>query len=170
MKKLIILMVMVIIAYGVYARAKKSFSDEVVATLDGKNITVSDLNNYVNTLLGEKYAKMLESEDGLKQLTDYYITRQILLEEAKKTIKFDNELVKGHLPKGSDEDTMLLTALLDKEINKKIVIKDEEVATFMMKNNITDKKAAFASLESVKRNELFKSYKEELMKNHKITN
>lgn len=170
MKRLIILMVLVIIAYGVYAGAKKSFSNDVVATLDGKNITVSDLNNYVNTLLGEKYAKMLESEDGLKQLADYYITRQILLEEAKKTIKSDNELVKGHLPKGSDEDTMLITALLDKEINKKIVINDEELATFMMKNNITDKKAAFARLESIKRNELFKSYKEELMKNHKITN
>lgn len=170
MKKLVILMVVMIVTYGVYAGAKRSFSNEVVASLDGKEITISDLNNYVNTILGEKYAKLLETKEGLKQLADYYITRKILLEEAKKTISSDNMLVKGHIPKGSDEDTMLLTALLDREVNKKVVITDEELGSFMLKNNITDRTAAFARLESIKRNEIFESYKEEITKRHKITN
>ena len=170
MKKLVILMVVMIVTYGVYAGAKRSFSNEVVATLDGEEITISALNNYVNTILGEKYAKLLETKEGLKQLTDYYITRKILLEEARKTIGSDNELVKGHLPKGSDKDTILLTVLLDREVNKKIVITDDELASFMLKNNITDRTAAFARLESIKRNEIFESYKKEITKRHKITN
>lgn len=168
MKKIVMLVVVVIVAYGVYAGTKKSFSDEAVAILDGNNITVSDLSNYVNNLLGDKYAKLLESKDGLRQLADYYITRQILLQEAKKNIKSDNSLVSGHLPKGSNEDTMLLTALLDREVNKKIAVRDGEVAAFMLENNISDETSAVARLESVKRNELFKSYKEELLKNHNI--
>lgn len=170
MKKIlgIILAVLMLATIVAFAQFRSLGKGKIVAIFDGKEIMVSDLNNYVETLLGEKYKKMLETEEGIKQIADYYITRQIILDYAKENIKNDDKLLKSHSSGSMDRDTMLITAAIKKEIQDKIVIEKDEIEQFMKEYNITDKTAAFAKLESLKRSELFKKFITELKSKHSI--
>lgn len=170
MKKILGFVVIAIMigVIGVYAQFGSKGEDKVIAIFDGKEIKMLELNNYVNTLLGEKYKKMLESKEGIKQLADYYITRQIVLSYAKETIGNDDKIVANHQQRNMDKETMLISAVLQKEVQNKVVISNEELENFMKNTNITDKIAAYSRLESQKRADIYKKFIDELKSKHSI--
>ncbi|UOD35717.1 hypothetical protein DSN97_05230 [Deferribacteraceae bacterium V6Fe1] len=170
MKKLLGVVFLIVIFASIVAFAQFGSSEKgkIVAVFDGNEIKVSDLTNYVDTLLGEKYKKMLETEDGIKQIADYYITRQIILDYAKENIKGDDKLLKSHSNGNMDKDTMLITAVIKKEVQDKIVIEKDELEKFMKESDIKDRTAALARLEAKKRAELFNKFIAELKGKHSI--
>ncbi|MBZ4655782.1 MAG: hypothetical protein JG759_330 [Thermoanaerobacter sp.] len=170
MKKLlgVIFLIVTFASIVAFAQFGSSEKGKVVAVIDGNEIKLSDLTNYVDTLLGEKYKKMLETEDGIKQIADYYITRKVILDYAKETIKADDKLLKSHSGGSTDKDTMLITAVLKKEVQDKIAIEKDELEKFMKESQITDRTAALAKLEAMKRAEIFNKFITELKGKHSI--
>jgi len=137
----------------------------VLAYLDGKPVTYEDIKEYVSQLPGEKYKKMLETRDGLKKLVNYYIDREIILEEAKKTVSKKEGVLRSH--SGLDQDAAYIIAYLTKEINERVEINQDEVKAYAKEKGISEQKA-YAELLSRKRRELFKKLLAKLKKKHKI--
>lgn len=146
---------------------------ERVAKLDNEVITKSTLENYVNEFLSADYKKLLKTEDGLKQLADYYINRQILLERARNEIDSKNDLIKGHMhdnkADSKTENTMYITAYLKQNINDKIKITKSQMQDYMEKHNINSKREAEIKLSNEKREKIFKKLITDLRSNHSIS-
>jgi hypothetical protein len=141
----------------------------VIAKLDGKPITKQELIKYANSIPNSKYREMLKTDEGLRKLAELYIQRQILLEEAKKTVdknKDENKSIFSSHGK-MDEDTIYLIAYLTKEVEKKINITPEEIQSYMKEKNLS-KQQAVSELASKKRREIYFSLIDKLKKKHKI--
>jgi|GEM_PF-754991 di/tripeptidase len=168
MKKVYSVLLIIIMA-GIFSTVS---AEEKVARLDDEIITKSMLEEYVDNFLGEDYKKMLNSESGVKKLADFYINRQIILEKAKKTIKPDNELLKGHMNGEKEnkktENTMYITAFLKQEINDKLSLSKKEMQRYMKKHNIDSKREAEIKLSNEKRKKMFDELIEELRAEHTI--
>jgi len=168
MKKVLGVLLAIIMA-GIFSTVS---AEEKVARLDDEIITKATLEKYVDNFLGKEYEKMLNSESGLKKLADFYINRQIILEKAKKTIKPENELLKGHMH-GEKEDkktenTMYITAFLKQEINDKLKLTKEEMQRYMKQNNIDSKREAEIKLSNEKRKKMFGELIADLRAKHTI--
>ncbi|TYB32405.1 MAG: hypothetical protein FXF49_11675 [Flexistipes sinusarabici] len=168
MKKVLGVLLAIIMA-GIFSTVS---AEEKVARLDDEIITKATLEKYVDNFLGKEYEKMLNSESGLKKLADFYINRQIILEKAKKTIKPENELLKGHMH-GEKEDkktenTMYITAFLKQEINDKLKLTKEEMQRYMKQNNIDSKREAEIKLSNEKRKKMFGELIADLRAEHTI--
>lgn len=168
MKKVLGVLLAIIMA-GIFSTVS---AEEKVARLDDEIITKATLEKYVDNFLGKEYEKMLNSESGLKKLADFYINRQIILEKAKKTIKPENELLKGHMH-GEKEDkktenTMYITAFLKQEINDKLSLSKKEMQRYMKQNNIDSKREAEIKLSNEKRKKMFGELIAELRAEHTI--
>lgn len=168
MKKLFCILLVIFMA-GTSLAAN---SQEKIAKLDDEVITKSILTEYVNNFLGEKYEKMLNSEQGLKKLADFYINRRIILQKARETVNSENDLLKGHMPEGKDdsktENTMYITAFLKQQINDKLDLTKEEMESYMDKNNIDSKREAEIRLSNEKRKKMFKQLISQLRSEHSI--
>ncbi|MEC9491628.1 hypothetical protein [Flexistipes sp.] len=147
---------LVIIMAGVLSTVS---AEQKIARLDDEIITKTTLEKYVDNFLGKEYEKMLNSDTGLKKLADFYINRQIILEKAKKTIKPENELLKGHMHGEKEnkrtENTMYITAFLKQEINDKLNLTKKEMQRYMKQNNIDSKREAEIKLSNEKRKKMF---------------
>jgi hypothetical protein len=139
---------------------------DVVARLDGKNITKQILKEYANSLKNKKYMELLNSREGLKKLAEYYIQRQILLEEAKKTVNKNKEMFKSHSSKVG-EDTAYILTYLNMEIGSKVQPTEEEVERYMKEKHVT-KVQARRDLMAEKSKKLYLQLIERLKKKHKI--
>lgn len=177
MKKRIVLASLILsISIVVFAASKSYLSENKmtksspIASLDSKEITKELLTNYVNELaLGKKYEKMLSNDEGLKKLADFYITRKILLDFADKNDYKDTHFVKQHaMSENQDDKTIMISAVLKKEINDKIDIQQEEIDAFLTETNTTDRRAAYFTLQSVHRQKLYKEFIAELKTQHDI--
>ncbi|WP_456342907.1 hypothetical protein [Thermovibrio sp.] len=157
----LIFLVFVFVGSTVYGEEK----DRVLAYLDGKPITYSDLKSYVELLPGEKYKKMLTTNQGLKKLLGYYIDRQIILEEAKKSVSSREGSFNAHV--GMDKDAAYIIAYLSKEISGKITISKEEVKQLAEQKHISENRA-YAELLSQKRRQAYETLIEKLRAKHRI--
>ncbi len=167
MKRLLILFLMISFSIHGFAVAESvKGKSQVVAKLDGKPITKEDLENYARMIPGDKYVKMLETEEGLRKLAEFYIQRQIILQEAKKVVNKKKGVYKAHGSK-MDEDAAYIIAYLTKEVESKVEITPEEIEKYMKEKNLT-KQQAVSELASEKRRKLYFSLIENLKKKHRI--
>ncbi len=168
MKKVLGVLLVIIMA-GVLSTVS---AEQKVAQLDDEIITKSTLEEYVNNFLGNEYEKLLNSETGLKKLADYYINRHIILEKAKKTISPENDLLKGHMHGQKDnkkvENTMYITAFLQREINNKLNLTKQEMQRYMKEKNIDSEREAEIKLSNEKRERMFDELIAELRAEHTI--
>ncbi|AEI13975.1 hypothetical protein Flexsi_0285 [Flexistipes sinusarabici DSM 4947] len=168
MKKVLGILLVIIMA-GVLSTVS---AEQKIARLDGEIITKATLEKYVDNFLGKEYEKMLNSESGLKKLADFYINRQIILEKAKKTIKPENELLKGHMHGKKEnmrvKNTMYITAFLKQEINDKLNLTKKEMQRYMKQNNIDSKREAEIKLSNEKRKKMFGELIADLRAEHTI--
>lgn len=168
MKKVLGVLLVIIMA-GVLSTVS---AEQKIARLDGEIITKATLEKYVDNFLGKEYEKMLNSESGLKKLADFYINRQIILEKAKKTIKPENELLKGHMHGKKEnmrvKNTMYITAFLKQEINDKLNLTKKEMQRYMKQNNIDSKREAEIKLSNEKRKKMFGELIADLRAEHTI--
>jgi len=139
--------------------------NKVLAYLDGKPITYSDLESYVELLPSEKYKKMLTTKQGFKKLLGYYIDRQIILEEAKKSISSRESSFNAH--RGMDKDAAYIIAYLSKKIGSKITISKEEVKQLARQKHISENRA-YAELLSKKRRQAYEALIKKLRARHKV--
>ncbi len=161
---------MLSVSIVVFAATKSYVNKDIIAKLDGKPITKEILKKYVNDLkLSKQYKKMLKSDEGLKKLTESYISRQIILDYAKKNKFEDSHFVKQHMMSdGQDKDAVLISAVLSKEVNEKITVLPEEIDARLKKTNSTDRKNAYFEIMSLKRQKKFNEFISSLKKKHKI--
>ena len=157
---LLFFLALLLFSPAVYGKENK-----VVAYLDGKPITYSELKAYAEMLPGDKYKKMLENREGLKKLLNYYIDRLIILEEAKKEIKTPERVFRAH--SSLDKDSAYIIAYLSRKVDGEIEVTEEEVEKYAKERGI-EKRLAYAELLSKKRREKFKELLRALRKKHKI--
>ena len=171
MKKITAFVTMILsISIVVFAASKSYGNKDVIAKLDGKPITKEVLKKYVKELkLPKQYKRMLNSKEGLKKLTESYISREILLDYAKKNNFKDSHFVKQHMmSENQNEDAVMITAVLSKEVNEKITVLPEEIDARLKETNSTDRKNAYFEIMSLKRQKKFNEFISKLKKEHKI--
>jgi hypothetical protein len=171
-KSVLIILIILSLCLVVFATSKYYFkSDSLVATYDGFKITKDVLEKYVeDTQLPKKYQKMLKSKDGLKQLADYYMIRQMILDYAKKNKYDESHFVKQHMmSENNNKDMVMISAVLTKEINDKITVLPEEIDKYLKKNNSNDRRDAYFAIMSIKRQKRYDEFVKELRSKHKIT-
>lgn len=170
MKKAI-LVLLILFGISIYSFgdfSKDEDKNRAVAVLDGENIYLSDIKEYCENVLGKKYKNFLDTTDGLKELTKYYISRQIILKYAEDEIENLEPLLNSHENSNLDRDTILIAAVLKKEVKDKVEITEEELKKYMANANAADEAAAFSKLQASKHSERLKEFIDSLKKNHKI--
>jgi len=142
-------------------------NSRVVAKLDGKPITVKELQEYANNL-PEKYKKMLATDEGLRKLAEFYIQRKVLLEEAKKEISERDTVLSSHSGRMGKE-TAYIIAYLSKKVGEKAEaeIGDKELKEYMKEHNVS-RTEALNRLLSEKRRKLYRELIGNLLKKHKV--
>ena len=158
-----------VIGFGVlgFSHINKENS-KPVASLDGREIDKKVLVVYLEEVLGDEYSQLLKSDDGLKTLADYYINRTLLLGYAKETIGKDNPILTKHKARGSDQDTMYLTALLKVEVQDKVVLTEKKIEQMMQVKPELSRAAVEAKLKGAMRAEYTNDLIEFVRKGHEI--
>ena len=152
----------------IFSVAAYSYNEDIVASLDDKNITVEALASYVEDVAGDKYEPWLRDKDGLRKLADFYINRTLLLEYARKTVNKKDAIVTNHNARSVDEDVMYLTTLLKFEVQDKVNVSAEDVDSYMKKNKIVSEKQARQEIESGLKNKLMGALVENVRAGHEI--
>ena len=124
---------------------------------------------YVEEVAGKNYEPWLRNKEGLRKLADFYINRTLLLEYARQTVDKKNTIVKNHSVRSVDEDVMLLTSLLQTEVQDKVQVTDEEVYAYMQENVNTSEKKARQMVESGLKNERMDTLVTKVRTGHVIT-
>ncbi len=145
----VILLFSFIISVAVYASNTK-----VIANLDDKNVTKEILTSYVKDVAGKDYEPWLHDKEGLRKLADFYINRTLLLEYARKSVDKKNTIVTNHNARSMDADVMLLSSLLQSEVQDQVQVTEDEVRAYMKQNSIDSEKEARQKLESGLKNRL----------------
>jgi hypothetical protein len=171
MKKIIIFVILAVCTVGVLTlSAFDNKPKDVVGYLDGQPVKMTEIENYVDTLLGTAYLGKLKSEEGLKELFNNYVNRKLILDHARKEIKDDNSFVKHHTMGEIDEDSAKISALLKQEINDKVEITKEELDKFYTESGkFKTIDEAERNLISMKRVNLFNKFITKLRAEHKIS-
>lgn len=128
-KKLITaLIILILVSPFIYAEEK---SQEILARINGKVVTVKDLKERLAIIPGE-VLDYYKSKEGRKKLLDDLIEETILLDEVRK-IKLDQtDEAKKELELSKKQ--VLINLLLEKEVTGKIKITDKEIKDFYIKN------------------------------------
>jgi len=171
MKKTLIILVLLVAVAGIvgFTSFNKNV-EEVVGHIDDKAITTSELQNYVDTLLGVTYEKKMDTKEGRQELFNHYVNRTLLLEYAKQNIKEDDSFVVSHTMGEVSQESALISAVLKKEINDKVKYTKNDVLDLAHKDfKFKDIEAAEREIISQKRLELFGKLMEGIKAKHKIS-
>jgi hypothetical protein len=126
----------------------------IIANLDDENVTVEILTSYVEDVAGKNYEPWLHDKEGLRKLADFYINRTLLLDYARKSVDKKNTIVTNHNARSMDADVMLLSSLLQSEVQDKVQVTEDVVGAYMEMNGLDSKKEARQKMESKLKNEL----------------
>ena len=159
---------LVFLSIMTFSLAAYTYSEEVVASLDGENITVELLSTYVEDVAGRGYKSWLNDKEGLRKLADFFINRTLLLKYARQTVNKNDTIVTNHNARSVDEDVMYLTTLLKIEVQDKVNVSEENVAAYMMENEISSEKLAVQEIESAQKNQLTSALIEKVRVGHEI--
>lgn len=143
-------------------------SEKVIASLDDENVTLQTLTNYVETVAGNNYKPWLRDKDGLRKLSDFFINRTLLLEYARQTVAQDNTIVTNHSARRVDADAMYLSSLLQREIQDKVHITQEDLRTYMQGKESSSEKLATQEMESNQKTALMDALVDKLRAGHDI--
>jgi hypothetical protein len=142
-------------------------AEDIVAKLDGKDITKAILADYVDRVLGDKYKHMLETPEKLRELAGFYIDREIILAYARKTVKKDDTFLE-HFGTAADEDTMFITTILKNEVNDKVEATETEIKKAFSTGAYGSPRDAELSLIAQKRRDAYKQFITDLRTKHVI--
>jgi len=159
---------LVLLSTSIFFVTAYAYSENIVASLDDKNVTVEMLATYVEDVAGKNYESWLRDKDGLRKLADFYINRTLLLEYARRTVNKNDSIVTNHNARSVDEDVMYLTTLLKIEVQDKVHVTDDDVRNYMEKNKASSEKLARQEMESVQKNKLMGSLVEKVRAGHDV--
>ena len=156
---------------------KEEQKGQYLVKINGVTITKEDLKKEVEAL--PPFAqKMFEGEEGIARLIDELIKKELLYQEAKKK-GLDRDA--AYLKKVADSQKLILiSALLEKEIEDKAKLSDKDVRDFYEKNKadfmVQGKTIEFEKIRDMlaqrltaqKQKEVFDGYVENLKKSYKI--
>ena len=175
MKKIAVFVLTVFLVFG--CAKKEEQKGQYLVKINGITITKEDLKKEVEAL--PPFAqKMFEGEEGIARLIDELIKKELLYQEAKKK-GLDRDA--GYLKKVADSQKLILiSALLEKEIEDKARLSDKDVRDFYEKNKadftVQGKTIEFEKVRDMlaqrltaqKQKEVFDGYVENLKKSYKI--
>ncbi len=176
MKKFFV--VMLVLGFAITGCAKKEEQKgQYLVKVNGVTITKEDLKKEVEAL--PPFAqKMFEGEEGIARLIDELIKKELLYQEAKKK-GLDRDAT--YLKKVADSQKLILiSALLEKEIEDKARLSDKDIRDFYEKNKadfmVQGKTIEFEKIRDMlaqrltaqKQKEVFDGYVESLKKAYKI--
>ncbi|MCE5194169.1 MAG: SurA N-terminal domain-containing protein [Nitrospiraceae bacterium] len=176
MKKVLVLILGIFILVGCSKDGSKK--NPVLAKVDGSAITKEDLSRELEAL--PVFAqKMFDGEEGKSRLIDEIVKKELLYKEAKKK-GLDKD--PAYAKKIADtQKLILISTLLEKEIDSKVNVSEQEIKDFYDKNkaNIKDKSGRQYKFEEVKgyltqqissqkQKEAFDAYIENLKKTYKV--
>ena len=156
---------------------KEEQKGQYLVKINGVTITKEDLKKEVEAL--PPFAqKMFEGEEGIARLIDELIKKELLYQEAKKK-GLDKDA--AYLKKVADSQKLILiSALLEKEIEDKAKLSDKDIRDFYEKNKadfmVQGKTIEFEKIRDMlaqrltaqKQKEVFDGYVENLKKSYKI--
>ncbi len=140
----------------------------IIASLDDENVTVEILSRYVDDVAGKSYETWLQDDAGLRKLADFYINRTLLLDYARKSVDKKNTIVTNHNARSMDADVMLLSSLLQREVQDQVQITQDEVRSYMKKRSIDSERLARQEMESGLKNELMSALIAKIRVGHSI--
>ncbi|MFZ3122812.1 MAG: SurA N-terminal domain-containing protein [Thermodesulfovibrionales bacterium] len=175
MKKIAVFVLTVFLVFG--CAKKEEQKGQYLVKINGVTITKEDLKKEVEAL--PPFAqKMFEGEEGIARLIDELIKKELLYQEAKKK-GLDRDA--AYLKKVADSQKLILiSALLEKEIEDKAKLSDKDVRDFYEKNKadfmVQGKTIEFEKIRDMlaqrltaqKQKEVFDGYVENLKKSYKI--
>jgi hypothetical protein len=159
---------LVLLSTSIFFVTAYAYSENIVASLDDKNVTVEMLATYVEDVAGKNYESWLRDKEGLRKLADFYINRTLLLEYARRTVNKNDTIVKNHNARSVDEDVMYLTTLLKIEVQDKVLVTDDEVRDYLEKNHVASEKQARQEIESELKNEMMGNLVEKVRAGHDV--
>ena len=168
MMKKVLTATLVLLSIFTFFVTAYAYSENVVASLDEKSVTVETLATYVEDVAGKNYESWLRDKDGLRKLADFYINRTLLLEYARQTVNKNDTIVTNHNARSVDEDVMYLTTLLKIEVQDKVHVTDDDVRDYMGKNKTASEKQARQEMESDQKNKLMGALVEKVRAGHDI--
>ncbi len=175
MKKIAVFVLTVFLVLG--CAKKEEQKGQYLVKINGITITKEDLKKEVEAL--PPFAqKMFEGEEGIARLIDELIKKELLYQEAKKK-GLDKDT--AYLKKVADSQKLILiSALLEKEIEDKAKLSDKDIRDFYEKNKadfmVQGKTIEFEKVKDMltqrltaqKQKEVFDGYVENLKKSYKI--
>lgn len=175
MKKVAVFVLTVFLVVG--CAKKEEQKGQYLVKINGVTITKEDLKKEVEAL--PPFAqKMFEGEEGIERLIDELIKKELLYQEAKKK-GLDKDA--AYLKKVADSQKLILiSALLEKEIEDKAKLSDKDIRDFYEKNKadfmVQGKTIEFEKVRDMlaqrlaaqKQKEVFDGYVENLKKSYKI--
>lgn len=179
MKRFLVFVLVLALGFVLAGCAKKeNEKGQYLVKINNTTITKEDLNKEIEAL--PVFAqKMFEGEEGMAKLLDELIKKELLYQEAKKK-GLDKDPV--YIKKIADSQKLILiSSLLEKEIEDKAKLSDKDVKDFYEKNkaNLIDKSGKPVEFDKIKdmlaqrltaqkQKEVFDSYVENLKKSYKI--
>jgi len=175
MKKIAVFVLTVFLVFG--CAKKEEQKGQYLVKINGVTITKEDLKKEVEAL--PPFAqKMFEGEEGIARLIDELIKKELLYQEAKKK-GLDRDA--SYLKKVADSQKLILiSALLEKEIEDKAKLSDKDIRDFYEKNKadfmVQGKTIEFEKIRDMlaqrltaqKQKEVFDGYVENLKKSYKV--
>lgn len=175
MKKIAVFVLAVFLVFG--CAKKEEQKGQYLVKINGVTITKEDLKKEVEAL--PPFAqKMFEGEEGIARLIDELIKKELLYQEAKKK-GLDKDA--AYLKKVADSQKLILiSALLEKEIEDKAKLSDKDIRDFYEKNKadfmVQGKTIEFEKIRDMlaqrltaqKQKEVFDGYVENLKKSYKV--
>lgn len=179
MKRFLVFVLVLALGFVLAGCAKReNEKGQYLVKINNTTITKEDLNKEIEALPAFAQ-KMFEGEEGMTKLIDELIKKELLYQEAKKK-GLDKD--PAYIKKIADSQKLILiSSLLEKEIEDKAKLSDKDVKDFYEKNkaDLIDKSGKPIEFDKIKdmlaqrltaqkQKEVFDSYVENLKKSYKI--
>lgn len=179
MKRFLVFVLVLVLGFVLAGCAKReNGKGQYLVKINNTTITKEDLNKEIEALPAFAQ-KMFEGEEGMTKLIDELIKKELLYQEAKKK-GLDKD--PAYIKKIADSQKLILiSSLLEKEIEDKAKLSDKDVKDFYEKNkaDLIDKSGKPIEFDKIKdmlaqrltaqkQKEVFDSYVENLKKSYKI--
>lgn len=141
---------------------------KVLAAINGQAITSSDFQNYLKLFDNDPRFRP-DTAEARKKLLEHLIDRTILLQYAKEHgyLKL-KELQKHKSLNQQEKDTIILRQLLTDKISNQVNCSEDEIKTYQKAHPQLSAKLAKERLTSQKQQALFKTFMDQLKKEHTI--
>jgi len=169
MKKTISTMIIFSLTLLMFLPGNAAGNDQnILATIDGKPITDSDFQNYLKLFDNDPRFRP-DTSEARKKLLEHLIDRSILLQYAKEHgyLKLKELQRHGSLDQ-QEKETIILRQLLTDKISNQVHCSQDEIKAYQKAHPQLTAKRAKEQLTSQKQQKLFKTFMDQLKKEHTI--